>query len=137
MLFPIAGHAEKFRSFRKRVHAYSGLDPESWKRFLYNMDSFEAMLNTSDLDSAANFLYAALENIRDIGLGVRRLDDSQYQEELGAIANELGYEGEFTINQLALSRGLQFFPKYLNETLDDYPDNAPAFVPSRVRSHGQ
>ena len=101
------------------------------------MDSFEAMLNTSDLDSAANFLYAALENIRDIGLGVRRLDDSQYQEELGAIANELGYEGEFTINQLALSRGLQFFPKYLNETLDDYPDNAPAFVPSRVRSHGQ
>ena len=38
------------------------------------------------------------------------------------IAKELGYEGEFIINQNAISKGIQFFPKYLNESLVDYPD---------------
>jgi hypothetical protein len=137
MYFPVAGPGERFRKYLKKVHVYSGLDPESWTRFLVNMKTFESLLQTSDLDGAANALYASLENIRDMSLGTRRSDDGHHQEELGAIANELGYEGEFTINQLATAKGLQFFPKYLNESLDDYIDDGPAFVPSRVRSHGQ
>jgi len=137
MFFPIGGQGDRFRKYEKRVHKFSGLDPESWKRFLLNIKTFEVMLRTTDLDGSASALYASLENIRDLGLGIRRSDDGDHQEELNAIANELGYEGEFTINQLALEKGLQFFPKYLNETLDSYPDNGPAFIPSRVRSHGQ
>ena len=137
MFFPVSGPGEKFRAYEAKVHPYSGLDPESWKRFLENMKSFRTFLSASDLEKSANFLYASLENIRDLSLGIRRADDAQHQEALGALANELGYEGEFVINQIATSKGLQFFPKYLNETLDDYPDDGPAFTPSRVRSHGQ
>jgi hypothetical protein len=137
MYFPVAGPGERFRKYLKKIHPYSGLDPDSWSRFLVNMKTFENLLRASDLDGAANALYASLENIRDISLGIRRADDGHHQEEIGAIANELGYEGEFTINQLAEAKGLQFFPKYLNESLDDYPDDVPVFIPSRVRSHGQ
>lgn len=137
MFFPIAGPGDRFRKYEKRVHKFSGLDPESWKRFLYNIKTFETLLRLPDLDGAANALYAALENIRDMGLGIRRADDGDHSEELNAIATELGHEGELAIQQIALTKGLQFFPKYLNESLDDYVDNGPAFIPSRVRSHGQ
>jgi hypothetical protein len=137
MFFPMAGQGEKFRKYSKMIHPYSGLDPDSWARFLVNIKTFETLLNTKDLDGAANALYDSLENIRDLSLGTRRADDGEHQERLAAIANELGYEGEFVINQIAAEKGLQFFPKYLNETLDDYPDDGPAFIPSRVRSHGQ
>jgi hypothetical protein len=88
------------------------------------------------LDEAAKSLYACIENIRDIGLGVRRADDAEHQEKLSTIASELGYEGEFIINQAAIAQGLQFFPKYLNESIVDYPDvRADAPFP-RLRSDG-
>ena len=80
------------------------------------------MASTDRLDEAAKALYTAVESIRDLGLGVRRADDSAHQEKLEEIARELAYEGEFIINQSAISRGLQFFPKYLNDSLMDYPD---------------
>jgi hypothetical protein len=118
------------------VHPYSGLDPESWKRFLANIKRFETDINT-DIEKAADYLYASLENIRDLSLGIRRADDAQHQEKLDDIAGRLAYEGEFMINQIAISKGLQFFPKYLNETIVDYPENGPAFIPSTIRSHGQ
>ena len=80
------------------------------------------MASTDQLDESAKALYACVENIRDISMGIRRADDSEHQEVLDTIANELGYEGEFIINQNAISRGIHFFPKYLNESLMDYPD---------------
>jgi hypothetical protein len=126
----------RFKKFERAVHPYSGLDPESWKRFLVNLHSFEK-LASSDLDDAATALYSACENIRDLALGIRRADDAHHQEDLDAIANELGYEGEFIINKNAIDQGLHFFPKYLNESLIDYPENEPAFTPTTVKSHGQ
>lgn len=136
MIFFPMGRRLRFKRFEHAVHPYSGLDPESWKKFLTNLHSFEK-LASSDLDVAANALYAACENIRDLGLSVRRADDAHYQEDLDKIANELGYEGEFIINSIAIEQGLHFFPRYLNESLIDYPENEPAFIPSRVKSHGQ
>jgi len=93
----------------------------------------------SDPEQAAHGLYGALENIRDIGLAIRRPDDTQYQDELGEIASSLAYEGEFIINETAIQKGVYFFPKYLNETIQDYPEDGAenAWVPSTVRSHGQ
>lgn len=80
-----------------------------------------------------------MENIRDIGLGLRRADDAQHADDLNKIADELGYEGEFIINENALSQGVYFFPKYLNDSIMDYPENADS-AKSRdrpVKSHGQ
>ena len=116
------GPAARFKKYKERVHPYSGLDPESWGRFLSNIQEFEQLASTDRLDEAAKALYTAEECVRDLGLGIRRADDAEHQEELDGIARELAYEGEFIINQHAISKGIQFFPKYLNESLVDYPD---------------
>lgn len=131
------GQGVRFKKYEQRVHPYSGLDPESWKRFQTNIHTFEQLVSTSDLDGAGAALYAAIEDIRDLGLGLRRADDEQHREALNSIADELGYEGEFIINQNALTRGVYFFPKYLNDSLMDYPENARSDDPGPVRSHGQ
>lgn len=132
------GQGVRFKKFEQKVHPYSGLDPESWKRFQNNIHEFEQLVSTSDLERAARALYGAIEDVRDLGLGLRRADDEEHSEILNKIADELGYEGEFIINQNALTRGIHFFPKYLNESIMDYPEDVGRPVDSGpVRSHGQ
>lgn len=131
------GPAARFRKYAERVHPYSGLDPENWRLFLENLNLFEQSVSASRLEESTNDLYRTIENIRDIGLSVRRADDGEHQEKLGAIADELGYEGEFIINQEALANGYIFFPKYLNDSLMDYPENERPASERPVRSHGQ
>jgi hypothetical protein len=87
--------------------------------------------------SNAEALYAATENIKDLGLGLRRSDDVDIQEKLAGIAAKLGYEGEVILNQKAISTGVRFFPRYLNESLEDYPEYVDTRDPGRVKSHGQ
>lgn len=123
MFFPMS-QGRRFLTYEKRVHPFSGLDPDTWKQFLFNIKTFEHLLGTASIDKAAQALYGALENIRNLGLFIERSDDSNYAEELEAIALELGYEGEYMLNQNAMARGLYFFPKYLNETLQDYTEDA-------------
>jgi hypothetical protein len=127
----------RFKKYERFVHPYSGLDPESWGRFQTNIHNFEKLSGTPDVAGAAGSLYGALENIRDIGLGLRRADDQDHIDALDEIAGNLGYEGEFIINQTALSNGIHFFPKYLNETIMDYPEDADTRDPGPVKSHGQ
>jgi hypothetical protein len=98
------------------------------------MDLFESKLET-DLDTSAEALYTALENIRDMSLGIRKADDGQYQSELEAVALRLAYEGEFELNRVALSQGLRFYPKYLNETIPDpLEDAADTFRPGSKKA---
>ena len=128
------GPVARFKKYKERVHVYSGLDPKSWERFLNNLQEFERLVSTDRLDESAKALYAAIESIRDLALGIRRADDAEHQEDLDAIANELGYEGEFIINEYANAKGIQFFPKYLNDSLVDYPDVRPDGPFPRLRS---
>lgn len=136
IFFPL-GTGVRFKKYEALVHPYSGLDPESWSRYIQNIRDFEKLSGTTDVAGAAGSLYAALENIRDIGLGLRRSDDQHHTDALDEIAGNLGYEGEFIINQTALSNGIHFFPKYLNETVMDYPEDADTRDPGPVKSHGQ
>jgi len=103
---------------------------------LENLHSFERLASTR-LDDAAEALYAATENIKDIGLGLRRADDGDIQEKLAGISAKLGYEGEIILNQKASSSGVRFFPRYLNESLLDYPEYVDTRDPGPVKSHGQ
>jgi hypothetical protein len=130
------GPRVRFKKYEHMVHPYSGLDPENWNRFLKNLHEFERLASTR-LDDASTALYAATENIRDLGLGLRRADDADIQEKLTTIASQLGYEGELILNQNANSQGLYFFPRYLNESLADYPEYADTRDPGPVKSHGQ
>lgn len=99
-----------------------------------NLHEFERLVSTDRLDESAKALYAAIENVRDLALGIRRADDAEHQENLDTIAKELGYEGEFIINTYANAKGIQFFPKYLNDSLVDYPDGRPDGPFPRLRS---
>ena len=101
-----------------------------------NIRTFEQLVS-SQPDEAAEALYAATENIKDIGLGLRRSDDVDIQEKLAGIAGNLGYEGELILNQKAISSGVRFFPRYLNESLMDYPEYVDTRDPGPVKSHGQ
>ena len=129
------GPKARFKKYEKMVHPYSGLDPVNWSLFLDNLHTFE-QLASSQIDDAALALYIAIEAIRDLGLGLRRADDSNIQEELAGIAMQLGLEGETILNQNAVSQGIYFFPKYLNDTMLDFPEYV-AKDPGPVKSHGQ
>jgi len=135
IFFPM-GPQSRFKKYEKMVHPYSGLDPTSWQRFLDNLHTFVQLASTR-VDDASEALYAATENVKDLGLGLRRADDSEIQEKLAEIAFQLGYEGEIILNQNATSQGLYFFPRYLNESLMEYPEHADTRDPGPVRSHGQ
>lgn len=100
-----------------------------------NLHTFE-QLASSQIDDAAPALYAAIEAIRDLGLGLRRADDAHIQEELAGISFQLAIEGETILNQNAVSQGVYFFPKYLNDTMLDFPEHVTK-DPGPVKSHGQ
>ena len=131
------GPGSRFKKYEALVHPYSGLDPTNWERFLVNLHTFVQLVSTQRVDDASESLYLATENIKDLGLGLRRADDSEIQEKLGEIAFQLGYEGELILNQNAISQGLYFFPRYLNESLMEYPENVDTRDPGPVKSHGQ
>ena len=128
------GPKARFKKYELMVHPYSGLDPVSWQRFLDNLHEFERLASTQ-LDSASAALYMAIESIRDMALGNRRADDGQYQDELNLIATNLGLEGELILNENAISQGLYFFPRYLNNTFEDYIVNVGD--PGHAKNHGQ
>ena len=134
IFFPIGPQA-RFKKYEKMVHPYSGLDPENWNRFLENLHTFEKSAS-SQVDEAGSALYAAIEAIRDLGLSLRRADDANIQETLAGIAFQLAIEGETILNQNAVSQGTYFFPKYLNDTMLDFPEYV-AKDPGPVKSHGQ
>jgi len=90
---------------------------------------------SSQIDVATAALYTSVESIRELALGNRRSDDGQYQDELNLIATNLGIEGEFILNQNAISQGLYFFPRYLNNTFDNYIVNVGD--PGHAKNHGQ
>lgn len=95
-----------FYPVRKRVHRYSGLDPESYIQFDENMDMF---IKKKDL----RYLYQAIESARNIGLSIVNSDDGEIRDELNRAADELGRLGELYVNTPV---------KYLNNTLDENPE---------------
>jgi hypothetical protein len=133
IFFPM-GPKARFKKYEIMVHPYSGLDPVSWQRFLDSLHVFEQSAS-GQIDVATSALYTAIESIRDLALGNRRSDDGQYQDELNLIATNLGLEGELILNQNAISQGLHFFPRYLNNTFDDYVVNVGD--PGHAKNHGQ
>jgi len=113
------GPPARFKRYEVMIQPYSGLDPVNWNRFLQNLREFETTL-------AVRPLYEAVGAIKDLGAG------SENAHILARWADQLGYEGEVISSQF----GIDFTPRYLNDTLIDYPENVD-WKPYRVRSHGQ
>ena len=122
ILFPAIGSPKTLATrYERLVHPYSGLDPETWHEFKVNIRAYD---QERDVAVAARQLYAAMENIRNIGLSIQRADDHEHQEALNDIADQLGVEGEHALFNAARQKGVYFFPKYLNETIDDQAGHA-------------
>jgi hypothetical protein len=122
ILFPATGFPKTMASrYEREVHPYSGLDPETWQEFKVNIRAYE---REQDVAVAARQLYAAMENIRNLGLSIQRADDHEHQEKLEDIASRLGVEGEYDLYTNAKRKGVYFFPRYLNETIDEQAGNA-------------
>jgi hypothetical protein len=106
ILFPTFGG--KKNRFLREVHPYSGLDPQTWELLQKHLEQYE---NTkASLDQRAAGLYSAIEDVRNIGLSIRRADDHEHQERLEDIAFQMGVEGETTLFALAQKQGVYFFP---------------------------
>lgn len=122
VLFPRIGSPRLMTDrYVRMVHPYSGLDPPTWHEFKQNIRVFEA---EEDVAVAAQALYRAMENIRDLGLSVQRSDDTHIQEELADIAARLGIDGEYELYTSAKKKGYYFFPRYLNEMDNNQVVNA-------------
>ena len=140
-LFPVTGFRKTLSAtYERQVHPYSGLDPEEWEAFKKNIRAFEA--EEEDMAAAGHMLAAAIENIRNLGLGIRRADDHTIQDELEEIAGRLSVDGEYDLYTSARKKGLYFFPRHLNTTREDKPDdfNRGAAIGDHFpdpRSHGQ
>jgi hypothetical protein len=140
ILFPTFGG--KKNRFLREVHPYSGLDPQTWELLQKHLTEFENQ--KASLEQRAGGLYRAIEDVRNLGLFIRRADDHEHQETLESIAVQMGVEGETTLFELARKNGLYFFPKYLNDLApeDTEPDvnHTGAAVGEHFpdpRSHGQ
>jgi hypothetical protein len=117
------------------------LDPVAWSQFQNHLAAYE---NTKiPIDQRAQGLYASIEDVRNLGLGIRRADDHEIQEQLELIANNIGVEGELVLFQQAQKQGVYFFPKYLNNIIVDEPEDVNrtgAAIGNHFpdpRSHGQ
>jgi hypothetical protein len=121
ILFPRTGFRQTLAlRYEKELHPYSGLDPDEWRAFKENVRAFEV---EEDVAAAARQLYLALENIRNLGLGVRSPDDTETRDRLDDIAGRLAIDGEYELYTNAKKKGFYFFPRYLNNTYDDSPDD--------------
>jgi hypothetical protein len=84
----------------------------------------------TDPKAAANALYQALEDIREMSLYNQRADQSELYEELNGIADRVALTGEGIIQRMSIRYGVRFFPKYLNDRIpEDLNDPADPFRP--------
>ena len=102
---------DPLRDFQYEAHKYSGLNPELYYRFLNNMKLMKQTLPSS-VDTSSYYLYAALENLQDIGLESKG-GSSGFIENLHDLASRIGDAAELLILQEAVQQGVRFNPKYI------------------------
>jgi hypothetical protein len=120
---------EPFQRFIDELHPYSGLEPDRFRSFVANIKHCDSIVYT-DPKAAANALYQALEDIREMSLYNQRADQSELYEELNGIADRVALTGEGIIQRMAIRYGVRFFPKYLNDKIpEDLNDPADSFRP--------
>ena len=94
----------------KRVHEYSGLNPDEFYAFITNINVFKDMLR-EDPEFAGKFLYIAMDSLENIGIM------SEFQEDIHQLALQIGYYAEKMIVDASINKNTAFHPKYLNSRL--------------------
>ena len=100
------------KDLQKEIHEYSGVSPDRYMSYITNMDNAMNILR-SDPVLSAQYLYQALEDLRNVALDLPG-GDSDIPQELAEHAKELGKLFESYIMQESLQQGIRFSPAYLN-----------------------
>ena len=96
--------------FIKKVHEYSGLNPDEFYTFITNINVFKNTLR-EDPEFAGKFLYIALDSLENIGIM------TEFQEDIHQLALQLGYYAEKMLMDASINKNTAFHPKYLNSRL--------------------
>ena len=99
---------------QKKIHEYSGLNTDSYMKYLTHMDNcMETIQNPTE---SSKYLYKAIESIKHISLNLPA-GDTEIPQELETYSLQLGMK-------YALQNGEIFAPKYLNNTFINIKDYA-------------
>lgn len=96
--------------FIKKVHEYSGLNPDDFYAFITNINVFKNTLR-EDPEFAGKFLYIALDSLENIGIM------TEFQEDIHQLTLQLGYYAEKMLMDASINKNTAFHPKYLNSRL--------------------
>ena len=106
---------------QKKIHEYSGLNKETYLKYLTHMDNcMETIQNPTE---SSKYLYKAIESIKHISLNLPA-GDTEIPQELETYSLQRGKLTEQYIMKYALQNGEIFAPKYLNNTFINIKDYA-------------
>lgn len=91
---------------------YSGINPEEFRNFADEMKHAEEHIDKKPRQ-AAKHLYKALDHFESLGTH----NNYDVQEEIHEIAEKIGVAVERRILESALKLGINWTPRYLNNTL--------------------
>tara|TARA_B100001142_G_C14055142_1_gene547461 strand:- start:88 stop:462 length:375 start_codon:yes stop_codon:yes gene_type:complete len=103
-------HSNDLDILIKKVHEYSGLDPDGFFAFITNINVFKNKLN-EDPEFAGKFLYIALSSLENIGIM------TEFQEDIQHLVLQIGYYAEKMLMDASINKNTAFHPKYLNSRL--------------------
>ena len=99
---------------QKRIHKYSGVNPEYYEQYLSNFNL--AKYTLKDVNQSKVFFHQAITYLEELSLfGVA--GDLDIQDEMTLLIQELGYNFEKLLLNSALNSGTRFNPVYLNEKI--------------------
>ena len=104
------------------IHEYSGINQQMYMDYKTHMDLCMSRINDDPL-MAAEYLYAALAYLRDIGLMIPG-GDSGIPDILNNMADKLGKVTEKHIMIKSTHKGVRFNPFYLNNKFIDISEYA-------------
>jgi len=105
-------HDDQLDNLKLELHKYSGLSPTHYNNFNTNMDLVEE--NVDDIDLASYYLYRAIDDAQSLALQSTG-SHSYVIDDVAVITEDIGIYTEGMILNKALSQGVSFKPRYLNE----------------------
>jgi len=92
---------------------YSGINPEEFKLFAQEMKKAEDVLDENKPREAARHLYKSLDHFENLGTH----NNYDVQEDIHDVAVRIALATEKRILESALKLGINWTPRYLNNTL--------------------
>lgn len=108
-----ADWTQEEEDLKEEALKYSGINPEEFKLFAQEMKMAEDVLDEDKPRDAARHLYKALDHFENLGTH----NHYDVQEDIHDVAVRIAIATEKRILESALKLGINWTPRYLNNTL--------------------